>query len=260
MAERAQSISGIRIVLVMARRELVRFIRQPGRVAGAIGTPVLLWIFLASGFVDSVRSETVGGTSYAAFLLPGMISLTAVFAAILSSIAVIEDRHAGWLQAALVSPAPRWSLAIGQVLGGATIAFAQAAILLLAIPLLDLAPNVLAIVASLVGVFATSMAMASLGIIFAWRVESSAAFHAVMNLVFMPLWLLSGAFMPADGGATWFTTIVKLNPLHWCTEAIRQPLTGGAWLVPMLIACAFALFTAGLAVLDVSRSSRQLAG
>jgi len=257
MPSESLHISGPRIAAVIARRELLRFVRQPARIAGAIGTPVLLWIFLASGFVDSMRSEHVGDVSYAAFLLPGMMSLTAMFAAILSSMSVIEDRAAGWLQAALVSPAPRWSLAIGEILGSATIAFLQAAVLMFAVFLLDLAPNVGELLVTLVALFLTSLAMASLGIIFAWRVDSSAGFHAVMNLVFMPMWLLSGAFIPAAGAATWFATIQRINPLSWCTDAIRNPLTGEPWLVPFTLACAFALACAVLAVVDVARSSRH---
>jgi ABC-2 type transport system permease protein len=255
MPEHMRHIPGLRIALVIAQRELKRFARQPARIAGAVGTPILLWIFLASGFVESMRSEHVGNISYAAFLLPGMMSLTAVFAAVLSSMSVIEDRQAGWLQAALVSPAPRWSLAVGQVLGAATIAFAQAAILMFAVPLLDLAPSLGEVFIAFAALAATSIAMASLGIIFAWRVDSSAGFHAVMNLLFMPMWLLSGAFIPAEGAAPWFAAIVRINPLSWCTEAIRAPLLGGPWLGHFTMACAFAILSGVISVWDVSRST-----
>ena len=37
----------------------------------------------------------------------------------------------------------------------------------------------------------------------AWRSESTQGFHAIMNLVFIPMWLLSGAVFPADGAAGW---------------------------------------------------------
>ncbi len=257
MAEDPARISGMRVARVIAKRELVRFVRQPARIAGAIGTPVLLWIFLASGFADSLRSEHVAGADYALFLLPGMMSLTATFAAVLSAMSVIEDRQAGWLQAALASPAPRWSLALGEVIGAGVIAFLQAALLMFALPVLRVWPGTLELVASLAAVFVTSLAMAALGIIFAWRVSSSAGFHAVMNLLFMPMWLLSGAFMPVTGAAPWFAAIVAVNPLSWCTQAIRAPLVGEPSALPMLMACGFALVITVIAVLDVTRSSRQ---
>ena len=38
------------------RREVVRFLRQPNRVFGAIGSPVLFWLILGSGVGRSFRA------------------------------------------------------------------------------------------------------------------------------------------------------------------------------------------------------------
>ncbi len=212
---------------VIVRRELILFVRQPARVAAAIGTPCLLWLFMGSGFAQSFRPpEQLGDASYASYLLPGMMTLVAVFAAIFSSISIIQDRRDGWLQSVLVSPAPRWSIALGKTLGGAIVAWAQAALLLAAAPLLDIHLTFWAAILALLGVAATSIAMTAVGVAFAWRTETTAAFHAVMNLVFMPAWLLSGALFPPQGASAWLGLVVRLNPLSWCTQAIRGPLLG----------------------------------
>ena len=249
--------------LVIARRELVRFVRQPARVAASIGTPLLLWLFLGAGFAGQFRPAGLAETSYAAFLLPGAMTLVCVFAAIFSSISVIEDRNEGWLQAALVSPAPRWSIALGKILGASIVAFAQAAIMMFAIPFLDLPSAASTVLATLLALTATSFAMTSLGFIFAWHSETTASFHAVMNIVFMPMWLLSGAFFPptvdasSAGVLSW---LMRLNPLTWCTQAIRQPMLDGRvseattwWLVASIL---FALTMFAGAVITVSRQPR----
>ena len=263
--------SGWTIALVIARRDLVRFLRQPARVAAAIGTPLLLWLFLGSGFAGSFRPAGLGDTSYSAFLLPGAMTLVAVFAAIFSSISIIEDRNEGWLQAALVSPAPRWSVAMGKILGSSLVSFAQSAVMLLAIPFLHLDVSLGAVGVTLLALAATSFAMTAMGFIFAWHSETSAAFHAVMNIVFMPMWLLSGAFFPpapptsplessqgvARGALTW---LMQVNPLTWCTQAIRQPMLEGHaseaamwWLAAAIM---FALVMFAGAVITVSRKAR----
>jgi ABC-2 type transport system permease protein len=41
-----------------------------------------------------------------------------------------------------------------------------------------------------------AFSMPNLGLIIAWRMRSTQGFHAIMNLLLMPLWLLSGAFFP----------------------------------------------------------------
>jgi ABC-2 type transport system permease protein len=154
-----QTTSGWRVAAVLCRRELVRFVRQPAQVGAAIGTPILLWLFLGSGFASSFRPEGLGETSYAAFLLPGMTALVAVFTAIFASISIIEDRQQGWLQSVLVSPAPRWSIAVGKTAGGSIIAWLQAAILLFAAPMLGAPLSISAVLVILVALAMTCIAM-----------------------------------------------------------------------------------------------------
>ncbi len=79
-----------------------------------------------------------------------------------------------------------------------------------------------------------------MGVFLAWRCPTSAAFHAVMNLVFMPMWLLSGAFFPADGASGWLRFVMQINPMSWCTTAIRDALAGAGAGWPLLAAVAFA--------------------
>lgn len=252
-------VSGVAVALTICRRELIRFFRQPARIAAAIGTPMLLWVLLTSGFGDSLVRDSLGA-SYASFLLPGVMSLVAVFAAIFSSISVIEDRREGWLQSVLVSPAPRWSIALGKMLGGGVMAFVQAAMLLLALLLLDVQPGIVGIAWSLLGIATLSFSMAGLGLMFAWRCETTASFHAVMNLVFMPMWMLSGAFFPVSGAHAWMAWLIRINPLTWATEAVRGPLTGlpaSDWSGAMTISVIFAIGMLGLATWIVTKPSKS---
>ena len=215
---------------------MVRFLRQPTRIAAAIGTPLLVWALMGSGFARSfqppqrvdvgMNAGGEGALPYALYLLPGMMTMVALFTAIFSSISIIDDRNEGWLQSVLVSPAPRWSIALGKVLGGATLAFAQAAVLLLALPLWHAWPGAARLGLALYALAITVLMMTGVGVAFAWKSESTQGFHAVMNLVLMPMWLLSGAFFPIEGAARWLATLMRFNPLTWCHQALAAPLTG----------------------------------
>jgi ABC-2 type transport system permease protein len=246
--------TGLAIAWTLARRELIHFVRQPARIVAAIGTPLLMWVFLAGGFGESLRPGTFDSPTYASYLLPGMMTLVATFAAIFASISIIEDRRGGWLQSVLVSPAPRWAIALGRIAGGAMVAFAQSALLMLALPFVHAAVTVSGVLAALLALAFTCIAMTALGLMFAWRSETTASFHAVMNIVFMPMWLLSGAFFPAGSASPWIRWPMLINPLTWCTEAIRAPLTGETavgwgWLVAAG-AFALAMFAAATAVIS----------
>ncbi len=213
---------------IVWRRELIRFVRQPGRWIAAIGTSAIIWVLLGSGFARSLTPEISPDETipFAAWLLPGMMTLVAVFSAIFSSLSTIEDRQSGWLQAVLVSPVPRLSIAMGRTLGSGTVAFIQAGILLAAIPLVGLSPGVAGVLLGMFALAMTSLAMAAMGLAFAWRCTSSTSFHSIMNLVFMPMWLLSGSVFPVQGAARWLEIVAWCNPLTWCTTAIRTSLTG----------------------------------
>ena len=104
------------------RRELVRFFRQPSRVAGAVGSPLLFWLFIGSGLSGSFRLPGAEGIDYLEYFFPGTVTLVVLFAAIFSTISIIEDRREGFLQGVLAAPVPRAAIAAGKVLGGATLA------------------------------------------------------------------------------------------------------------------------------------------
>jgi len=247
------SVSGLQVAGVICRRDLTRFVRQPARIAAAIGTPLMLWLLVGSGFAGSFKPAGLGEVSYAAFLLPGMMTLTAVFTAIFSAISVIDARNEGWLQGVLVAPVPRWSIALGKIASGSIVAFLQSAVLLCLIPFMGVRPGFSELLMTILALAATCFAMAGMGVALAWRSETSASFHAVMNLVFMPMWLLSGAFFPPDGAASWLSWIMNANPLTWCTLAIRQPMLGEPQWLPLVICVGFAMVMLVLATMVVSR-------
>jgi ABC-2 type transport system permease protein len=211
------------------RRELVRFFRQPSRIAGAAGSPLLFWILIGSGLSGSFRLP--GGPaslSYLEYFFPGTMVLALLFAAIFSTISVIEDRNQGFLQGVLVSPVSRASIAGGKVLGGATIAWLQSVVFLALAPLAGIRLTLLSALAA-AGVLAVlGVALTAVGFAFAWRVDSVQGFHAVMNLLLVPMWLLSGAFFPPSGAPFWLALLMRLNPLTYGVAALRWALYGSA--------------------------------
>jgi ABC-2 type transport system permease protein len=252
-------VSAPGVMASLAGRELVRFTRQPSRVAASVLTALALWGFLASGLAGSFAPGGEGAANYALFLLPGVATLAVTLSAVFAGMSLIEDRREGFLQSALVSPASRWSIVGGKALGGAAVAAAQGVVIVLAAPLVgEVSPGGLA--AACVALALTAVGVTLLGLAAAWWVNSSEGFHGVMNVVLMPMWLLSGAFFPAEGAAGWLRAVMLLNPLRWSTDAIRGSLTGGwggASVWSWIGAAAFPLVCAALAaVITKGRGAR----
>ena len=57
--------------------------------------------------------------------------------------------------------------------------------------------------------------------------DSTQAFHAIINLFLIPLWLLSGALFPLSNAAYWLSLLMRINPLTYGVEALRQLLYPG---------------------------------
>ena len=223
-------VSFTRVVQSLAWRELARFFRQRNRVIGAIGTPLFMWLLFGLGLDRSFSVATSADTrtSFLEYYFPGSLVLLLMFTAIYTTISVIEDRQAGFLQGVLVAPVSRHAMVAGKVLGGSLIAMLQGVLFLAAALFLDVSWSVSQF-ATLVGVlFIASMMMTCVGFSFAWRMESTQGFHAIMNLVLMPMWLLSGAFFPVPVLGTGQLSqevlhwVMKFNPLTHVVALVRD--------------------------------------
>ncbi|MDE3154558.1 MAG: ABC transporter permease [Acidobacteriota bacterium] len=218
-------------------REIVRFYRQRSRIVGALGTPLIFWVLIGSGLGQSFQAAPgvplQGG--YLEYFFPGTLALILLFTAIFSTISIIEDRQEGFLQGVMVAPVPRMAIVLGKILGGTTLAVMQGVIFLALAPLAHVHLRDFGDLAYLV-VF-VSFGLTGLGFLMAWLFDSTQGFHAIMNLVLFPMWILSGALFPAAGAAGWVRAIMLVNPLTYGVTALQELLLNQATAWPSLDVC-----------------------
>ena len=203
-------------------REIVRFYRQKARVVGVILSPLLFWVVLGSGFGTSFRSgQAYGQQNYIDYFYPGTLVMVVLFTAIFTMMSVIEDRNEGFLLSVLVAPVPRAAIVLGKVLGGTTLAAIQGLVFLVFAPLVGVHFTLASFGLIVLTVFLVSFALTALGFAIAWPMDSTQAFHAIINLFLIPLWLLSGALFPLSKASLWIRWIMYANPLTYGVEALR---------------------------------------
>jgi len=253
MAERRTSIPA---ALTLWRREVVRFLRQRSRIVGAFGSPVVFWVLIGLGLGRSFRPEgSIEAVSYLEFFFPGTLVMILLFTAIFSTISIIEDRREGFLQAVLVSPAARWSIVLGKMLGATTLAWIQGVLFCLLAPVSGIELTFVHVIGLAVIIFLVAFGLTGLGFMIAWLMESTQGFHAIMNLFLLPMWMLSGALFPASGAPVWLQWVMAINPVSYAVAAVQwmfypegvAAVTGGS--PPGLVLSLLVVILFGLATL-----------
>jgi ABC-2 type transport system permease protein len=194
------------------QRELVRFWRQKSRVVSVVASPLIFWLLIGYGSNDLARYYS------------GTLVLTVMFSAIFSTISIIEDRREGFLLSMLVSPAPRTSLVLGKILGSATLGWIQGLLLLVFAPLAGVNIGLSDIGSVIAAMFLISFALTGLGFAIAWKMDSTAAFHGVMMLLLVPMWMVSGALFPMATAHGAVKAMMWANPMTYSVALLNHTL------------------------------------
>jgi ABC-2 type transport system permease protein len=249
------------------QREIVRFYRQKARVVGVIASPLIFWLVLGSGFAHSFHSSNSGSSTgssshYLGYFFPGAIAMIVLFTAIFSMMSLIQDRNEGFLLSVLAAPVNRSAIVLGKVLGGATLAAIQGIVFLVFAPLVGVHPTSASIALSVAIIIMISFELTALGFAIAWPMDSTQAFHAIVNIILLPLWMLSGALFPASGASGWLRLCMRLNPLSYGVDALRNTLfpeavTGFSLATNLAVTIAFCALTFATSWAIVNRRTNK---
>lgn len=217
----------LRAIYTIWSRDMLRFRRDRSRVLSSIGQPLLFLLVFGAGFSPSMTNIGSGEIGFTQFLFPGIIAMTVLFTAVYSAVSIVWDRQFGFLKEVMVTPASRWSVALGKVAGGTTVAVLQGLIMLIFAPLLGLHLG-WAEILTLFGLLVLLAAMlTSLGLLLAARQRSMEGFHMVMNFVLLPLFFLSSAFFPLQGVPIWMRVLAALDPVTYGVDPLRAATLSG---------------------------------
>jgi ABC-2 type transport system permease protein len=196
-------------MIPLARRELLRFWRERTRVAGFVVAPLLFWFVTSAGFGDFNR------------FFSGSLALTLMFSAIFANMSLIEDRREGFLLGVLVTRVSRAGVVAGKILGASLLAWSQSLLLLAFVPFTAFRPSWIAVILAL---FAIAFAFTAIGFLVAWKINSTQGFHAVINLLLLPMWMTSGALFPFATAQTWMQWAMRLNPMTYALALLERLL------------------------------------
>ncbi|MEM1185453.1 MAG: ABC transporter permease [Planctomycetota bacterium] len=236
--------------VAIAKREVLRTLRQPAHVGATLLTPLVAWILFSGGLAGAFNGERSSGAA----LIPGMTLLVVVFGSLYAAITMADDRERAWVQTLTAEGVPAGSIALGKIATGAILATLQAlAVLVLTALAVGEAPwpafhlILLALLLTSLGVGGVSTALACI-------VRSARAFHGLINLVLMPAWLVSGALFPVKDAAGWVGALTIVNPVAWANTALHDAVFEGVLTPTSVVALiAFAIIGTSLAISAITQ-------
>jgi ABC-2 type transport system permease protein len=168
------------------------------------------------------------GSRYIDFVVPGLLGMNLMGSAIWGmGFSIVESRQKKLLKRLVASPMPRWQYLASYLLSRLSmlvievVGFLGFARLVFGVPFRGSMWQL-----GLLCVL-TSLAFSALGLLVASRAKTMEAASGLMNLVMLPMWILSGVFFSATRFPAVIQPVVRALPLTAAIEALRGNMLQG---------------------------------
>jgi ABC-2 type transport system permease protein len=246
----------------LARRSIVRTMRQPAQIVPATTFPLILLAINSAGLDSATDLPGFPTDSYLTFALAFAFLQAGVFAVIGTGQNLAEDNMSGFFSRMQLTPVHGAALIAGQLAGTLALGLFQAATYIA----VGLAagghieagiPGALVLIALATLI---TLAFGSIGLIAGMRASSPENVQGLFPIIFVFLFMSSMA-LPRDLiEADWFRTIATYNPVSYMIEGIRSLLITGwdAEALALGFGCATAILLAALTVATISLKGRMV--
>ena len=223
LPQRGPVASFLRESFIVFNRQLRMNLRNPAWVIIGMLQPVL-YLLLFGPLLEPVISQ-LGGNKYTWFV-PGMLVQLGIFGAFFAGFSLIGEWREGVIEAERVTPASRAALLFGRLYRDLLQLFVQALILVGLGLIMGMDFHFGGIVLGVLLTILLGGACAAASNAFALTVKSEDVMAPVINLVMMPVLLLSGILLPMSFGAAWLDRLADFMPIRHVVDAVRGAFFG----------------------------------
>lgn len=240
-AQKAPGNSSVADMQISVKRWLVKTSRNPFVTFSSLIQPVIFFVLMAEvlgAIVSGALAQTVGNDiNYITYLTPAIVIQSALAAAAVSGIGLVDDMDTGMFEKLLASPMDRGAMFLGKVLSEVVRIVVQTTIiLLLGYVMLYLQSG--ASVGSylqtgllgFIGVIAIAVifggAFMAFSNIVALVTHDQEATTMIANLLTFPLLFISSAFVPLEVLPGWIQSVAVVNPITYGVDGVRAFMLG----------------------------------
>jgi ABC-2 type transport system permease protein len=197
----------------------------------------VLRLLMSAGSESVLREESVSGAPirYVDWLIPGVIGMNMMFSCLFGvGFVIVRYRKNGVLKRLKATPVSALTFVTAQ-------AFSRFVIVIITSVVVFLGTNLIfsfvmngSYLTLLVLTMAAILCMIAIGLVFAARLRSEELANGLMNLVTLPMLVLSGVFFSLEGSPEILQRISRFLPLTHFTEGARAVMVDGAGIVGVL--------------------------
>jgi ABC-2 type transport system permease protein len=217
----------MRTVLHQARFDLLAFIRNRQARFFTLVLPVLFLVIFVSVFGnDKIGPQNVKASTH---YVPGLAALGVIAGSFVNLvISITAQRETGVLKRRRSTPVPAWALIAGRTLTAIVVALAVMTVLLLIGRFaygVDLPTRTLpaVILAGVVG--AVTFCCLAYGL--STFIHSADAAQPVVQAIMLPLYFISGVFIPNVNLPTWLRDVARVFPVQHLADALHHAFDPG---------------------------------
>jgi ABC-2 type transport system permease protein len=249
----------LRDTLLIFRRHMRQSLRNPVWVMIGLFQPVLyLGLFgpLLTGIAGTKGFPP--GDAWQVFV-PGLLVQLGLFGTAFVGFGIIAEWRMGVIERMRVTPVSRLALLLGRVLRDVVVLVVQSVLLVVVAVAFGLRAPLLGVLIGLGFVVLLAVSAASLSYAAGLATKSEDAFAPLLNVITVPLLLLSGILLPMSLAPEWLNVVSGLNPLRYVVEAMRAVFLGdyltGTVLVGVLMAIALAVASVAVSAWTFGREN-----
>ena len=213
----------------------------------------------AAGRHEAVRAEDQlvheTGARYIDFVVPGLLGMNLMGSAMWGlGFSIVDARQKKLLKRMVASPMPRWQFLASFLLSRLMLLIIEVAVFLGFSRLVFGVPFRGALWELALLCVLTSLSFSAIGLLVSSRAKTMEAVSGLMNLVMLPMWILSGIFFSATRFPAVIQPLVRALPLTAAIDALRGNMLQGMSLgqlaapVAILLVWAAAAFAVSLRI------------
>ena len=224
---RARGNGTLRLVLHQARYDLLGFLRNRQARFFTLVLPLLFLVI----FVSVFGNNTVGPSNVKAstYYVPGISALAIIAASFVNLVITITaQRESGVLKRRRATPVPAWVLIAGRTLTALTVSLVVMTVLLL---VGRFAYGVHLPTSTIPAVAITAVVGSScfciLGYALAGAVKSEDAAQPMVQAIMLPLYFISGVFIPNVNLPGWLRHVAEFFPVQHLADGLHHAYDPG---------------------------------